>query len=112
LNAQQIGSPSADRRGALASLLVLSLFAGGSSGQEASPGSVRHDLDPQLRTVLLKAVVNADSFNDRFSAEVWLTDMSQRLAGEYRASTSACISSERFTTKPREARSLPNSFSQ
>jgi soluble lytic murein transglycosylase-like protein len=81
LNAQQIGSPSADRRGALAPLLVLSLFAGGSSGQEASPGSVRHDLDPQLRTVLLKAVVNTDSFNDRFSAEVWLTDMSQRLAG-------------------------------
>ncbi len=81
MNAQQIGSPSADRRGALASLLVLSLVAGGSSGQEASLGNVRHDLDPQLRAVLLEAVANADSFNDRFSAEVWLTDMSQRLAG-------------------------------
>lgn len=81
MNAQQIGNTSADRRGTLASLLVLSLVAGGSSSQEASEENVRHDLDPQLRTVLLKAVANADSFNDRFSAEVWLTDMSQRLAG-------------------------------
>jgi len=80
LNAQQIVSPSAGRRGALASLFILSLVADGSSGQQASLGNVRQDLDPQLRTVLLEAVANADSFNDRFSAEVWLTDMSQRLA--------------------------------
>ena len=80
MNAQQIVSPSAGRRGALASLFVLSLVADGSSGQQASLGNVRQDLDPQLRTVLLEAVANADSFNDRFSAEVWLTDMSQRLA--------------------------------
>jgi len=80
LNAQQIVSPSAGRRGALASLFVLSLVADGSSGQQASLGNVRQDLDTQLRTVLLEAVANADSFNDRFSAEVWLTDMSQRLA--------------------------------
>ena len=81
MNARQIGSPAADQRATLASLLVLNLVASGSSGQEASRESVRHDLDPQLRTVLLEAVANADSFNDRFSAEVWLTDMSQRLAG-------------------------------
>jgi soluble lytic murein transglycosylase-like protein len=37
-------------------------------------------MDPQLRAVLLEAVANADSFDDRFAAEVWLTDMSQRLA--------------------------------
>ena len=80
MNAQQIVSPSAGRRGALASLFVLSLVADGSSGQQASLGNVRQDLDTQLRTVLLEAVANADSFNDRFSAEVWLTDMSQRLA--------------------------------
>lgn len=80
MNAQQIVSPSAGRRGALASLFILSLVADGSSGQQASLGNVRQDLDPQLRTVLLEAVANADSFNDRFSAEVWLTDMSQRLA--------------------------------
>lgn len=80
MNAQQIVSSSAGRRGALASLFVLSLVADGSSGQQASLGNVRQDLDPQLRTVLLEAVANADSFNDRFSAEVWLTDMSQRLA--------------------------------
>ena len=80
MNAQQIVSPSAGRRGALASLFILSLVADGSSGQQASLGNVRQDLDPQLRTVLLEAVANSDSFNDRFSAEVWLTDMSQRLA--------------------------------
>jgi soluble lytic murein transglycosylase-like protein len=80
LNAQHTVSASAGRRGALASLVVLSLFASGSSGQEASLGNIRQALDLQLRTVLLEAVANADSFNDRFSAEVWLTDMSQRLA--------------------------------
>lgn len=36
--------------------------------------------DPELRTLLLKAVNESDSFQDRFDAEVWLTDMSQRLA--------------------------------
>jgi len=79
LNAQHITGPSAGRRGALASLITLSLVASGSSGQDTSLGNVRNDLDPQLRTVLLEAVASADSFNDRFSAEVWLTDMSQRL---------------------------------
>ncbi len=37
-------------------------------------------VDPQLRALLKKAVAEADSFHDRFDAEVWLTDMSQRLA--------------------------------
>ena len=36
--------------------------------------------DPELRKVLLAAVSDADSFPDRFEAEVWLTDMSARLA--------------------------------
>jgi len=37
-------------------------------------------VDPELRAVLLEAVANADSFDDRFAAEVWLMNMSQRLA--------------------------------
>ncbi|HEY7672135.1 MAG TPA: lytic transglycosylase domain-containing protein [Gammaproteobacteria bacterium] len=37
-------------------------------------------VDPLLRAVLLQAVADADSFDDRFTAEVWLTDMSRRLA--------------------------------
>ncbi|MDH3351045.1 MAG: lytic transglycosylase domain-containing protein [Gammaproteobacteria bacterium] len=35
--------------------------------------------DPELREVLRQAASAADSFDDRFDAEVWLTDMSARL---------------------------------
>jgi len=33
-----------------------------------------------MRAVLIDAIQSADSFDDRFDAEVWLTDMSQRLS--------------------------------
>jgi soluble lytic murein transglycosylase-like protein len=36
-------------------------------------------VDPELRTLLKKAAAETDSFPDRFEAEVWLMDMSQRL---------------------------------
>ncbi len=36
--------------------------------------------DPELKRLLLEAVNSADSFPDRFDAQVWLTDMSDRLA--------------------------------
>jgi soluble lytic murein transglycosylase-like protein len=36
--------------------------------------------DPHLRTILVSAIADADSFADRFDAEVWLTDMSRRLS--------------------------------
>ena len=36
--------------------------------------------DPELREVRRQAASDADSFDDRFDAEVWLTDMSARLA--------------------------------
>jgi len=35
--------------------------------------------DPELRELLREAATDADSFEDRFDAEVWLTDMSARL---------------------------------
>lgn len=35
--------------------------------------------DPELRQLLLKAIIESDSFVDRFEAEVWLMDMSNRL---------------------------------
>lgn len=35
--------------------------------------------DPELRDILRSAAGAADSFDDRFAAEVWLTDMSSRL---------------------------------
>ena len=36
-------------------------------------------VDPALRAVLVQAVTETESFTDRFEAEVWLMDMSQRL---------------------------------
>lgn len=38
--------------------------------------------DPELRELLREAASAADSFEDRFHAEVWLTDMSRRLASQ------------------------------
>lgn len=35
--------------------------------------------DPVLRELLINAVAEADSFEDRYDAEVWLVDMSARL---------------------------------
>ncbi len=35
--------------------------------------------DEEMRRTLIKAIESSDSFKDRFDAEVWLTDMSQRL---------------------------------
>jgi soluble lytic murein transglycosylase-like protein len=35
--------------------------------------------DSEMRELLLQAIDASDSFNDRFEAEVWLTDMSNRL---------------------------------
>ena len=37
-------------------------------------------VDPQLRQRLIAAAADSTSFGDRFDAEVWLTDMSARLA--------------------------------
>lgn len=35
--------------------------------------------EPELRALLRQAIASSDSFEDRFEAEVWLTDMSGRL---------------------------------
>ena len=43
-------------------------------------GSADEGPDPELREVLRAAASDSKSFPDRFEAEVWLTDMSQRLA--------------------------------
>ena len=37
-------------------------------------------VDPELRQRLIAAAADSTSFGDRFDAEVWLTDMSARLA--------------------------------
>jgi hypothetical protein len=37
------------------------------------------EMEPELRALLEKAIKSSDSFEHRFDAEVWLTDMSGRL---------------------------------
>jgi len=51
---------------------IVSIFSWRADAQETEP-------DPQLRALLLAAIDEAESFSDRFDAEVWLTDMSKRL---------------------------------
>ncbi len=49
------------------------LVSGGAAAAEPAP-------DPELREALRQAASESASFADRFHAEVWLTDMSRRLA--------------------------------
>ena len=44
-----------------------------------SHASLRQAPEPELRTLLQRTVAEADSFQDRFDAEVWLLDMSTRM---------------------------------
>ena len=63
------------RRGAwLGACAAVLGFASATSAQPAETP------DPALRALLIEAVSTAESFEDRFDAEVWLTDMSARLA--------------------------------
>lgn len=49
-------------------------------GLAAPASAVTPPVDPALRALLKQAATETDSFADRFDAEVWLMDMSQRLA--------------------------------
>ena len=46
-----------------------------------APAAVANEqaVDPELRQLLTEAINSAESFDDRFHAEVWLLDMSNRL---------------------------------
>jgi soluble lytic murein transglycosylase-like protein len=61
--------------------LLMLLAAAGAATAEAQrrPSDARSGPDPELRQILAAAILDADSFADRFDAEVWLTDMSRRL---------------------------------
>lgn len=56
----------------LAAALLLAASAGALAGPTGEP-------EPELRALLKTAIAQADSFQDRFDAEVWLVDMSGRL---------------------------------
>jgi len=54
-------------------IFLVACLATGSAAAQGSP-------DPELREALRAAASDTASFTDRFEAEVWLTDMSRRLA--------------------------------
>lgn len=60
------------------SILIASLLALPPATSTAIAGT--QDSDPALRARLKAAVESAESFQDRFEAEVWLMDMSNRLS--------------------------------
>lgn len=49
------------------------------SGSALPAESLPQEPDPELRAALRKAIASAESFDNRFDAEVWLLDMSTRL---------------------------------
>ncbi len=66
-----IGTDSLRRLSALT--MICGLLAAGAGAAPAAPP------DPVLRELLRQAAFEADSFDDRFHAQVWLADMSHRL---------------------------------
>lgn len=62
---------------ALQFFLLLSLALGSSVNANRID---HHGVDPELRTYLKAAIEDANSFNDKYDAEVWMVDMSARLA--------------------------------
>lgn len=59
--------------------LFVSLIALSNPALANTQQSTQPDVDPQLRTALIKAIKKSDSFAHKYDAEVWLTDMSSRL---------------------------------
>ncbi len=46
----------------------------------STPAAANQERDPEVREALMKTVNEAESFVDRFDAEVWLVDMSARMS--------------------------------
>jgi soluble lytic murein transglycosylase-like protein len=63
------------------SSLLLAALLGGLLGAHLpnATAATQERPDGEMRRALIKAIDSSDSFKDRFDAEVWLTDMSQRL---------------------------------
>lgn len=61
---------------AFAGLLAACCLAGSLSSQAADAAQA---WDPKLREALVESINQANGFNDRFEAEVWMVDMSTRL---------------------------------
>jgi soluble lytic murein transglycosylase-like protein len=77
-----MSSRRACRAGLPAAVLLCGAVLAQSAATEEYSNRRAGDVDPALRATLVEAVARSDSFADRFDAEVWLTDMSQRLSGQ------------------------------
>ncbi len=65
----------------IAALFCFACFCFTAAIFAADPGSTqRQAFDPKLKLALQEAVRNADSFDDKYDATVWLSDMSNRLS--------------------------------
>ena len=64
----------------LSALLTTALFCGLLAVHPVATAATLERPDDTLRSILIEAIESSDSFADRFDAEVWLTDMSRRLA--------------------------------
>lgn len=60
-------------------MMVLSSVVFNIPNGNANTSSNQKPVDPALKQALAKAVADADSFGDKFDAQVWLVDMSARL---------------------------------
>jgi len=68
------------QRWSLALIGLLTLWAGEALAPHNALAATSEPPDARLRSQLKAAVEQADSFDDRFDAQVWLLDMSSRLA--------------------------------
>lgn len=71
---------TAHRFPAFVVVLATAAFQVAPASGQSFGNSRADDVDPGLRDALMVAVRDTDSFDDRFDAEVWLTDMSRRLS--------------------------------
>ena len=60
-------------------LWLLTLLLTGCLGAGSALAATTERPDDQMRKLLIQAISASDSFQDRYDAEVWLTDMSNRL---------------------------------
>jgi len=60
-------------------ILIISTVLSNYSFANESKTQANQDTNTELRILLQQAIKNSDSFEDRFDAEVWLLDMSNRL---------------------------------
>jgi soluble lytic murein transglycosylase-like protein len=60
-------------------LVLAGLLAAPAMQPDLARAATMERPDAELRQLLIDVINSSDSFDDRFDAEVWLTDMSQRL---------------------------------